>query len=63
MLAAALPAVVLLLEQNILAAATWTHDAVWPAMRYKVLAAVVEIREVENRFLKCFRFLMIHASS
>lgn len=53
---AALPAVVLVLEQNLDATAPWAGDAVWPAMRHKVLSAIVRAGEVEDRFLECVRF-------
>ena len=57
-----MPAVVLRLEQNVLAAATRTGNAIGPTMRYEVFAAIVGTREVENRFLKGFRFLLFDAS-
>jgi hypothetical protein len=55
-LAAALPAVVLRLEQDVLAATTRTDNAIRPAVRYQVFAAVVRGCEVKNRGLQCVRF-------
>ncbi len=46
--AATLPAVILGLEENVLAPATWAFDASGPAVRDKVLAAVVKACEVED---------------
>ena len=49
---AALPAVVLLHEDNLRAATARANDAIRPAARYQILPAVRGIVEVENRFLK-----------
>jgi hypothetical protein len=57
MLCAALPAVVLRKEHNLLASATRAGDAIGPASRYEVRTAVVRIGKIEDRFLKRFRFL------
>lgn len=56
MLFPAMPAVVLFKEKHILAATARTRDALRPSPRYKVLAAVDRIGEVEDCFLQCGRF-------
>ena len=55
-LLAAVPAVVLLQEQDVLAAAARAGDAIRPAARYQILAAVGGIGEVDDGFLKCLGF-------
>ena len=56
MFAATLPAIVLGLEKNILAATTRACDTIGPAMRYQIFPAVVGTLEVENRILKSVGF-------
>ena len=58
-LAATLPAVILRLEENLLAAASRAGHTIRPTVRNKVLAAVGRIGEIEDGVLKCGRF---HAS-
>jgi hypothetical protein len=53
-LLAAVPAVVLLKEENVLAAALRAGDAVGPATRDQVLTAVYRIGEVDDGFLEVF---------
>ena len=61
--AAALPAVVLRLEQNVRAPATWARHPIRPAVCYKVLTTVVRIGEVENRFLEGVRVRRFHGKN
>src|ERR1035437_4590525 len=56
MLLPAVPAVVLLQEQNVMASATRANDTVRPTARYQVLTAVDRIGEVDDCLLKCVRF-------
>ena len=51
-LLAAVPAVVLLKEENVLTTAAWACDAISPAPSDKVLTAVDRITEVQNSFLE-----------
>src|SRR5205807_5671602 len=53
---AALPAVVLLKERDVLGTAARAFDAVWPAARYDVLTAVFRIGKVYDGFLKCAEY-------
>ena len=57
MLLPALPAVVLLQEQDILGTATRASDAIGPAPRYHVFPAIDGIGEVYDGFLKGGGFL------
>lgn len=50
-LLAAVPAIVLLQEQHVLAATARANDAIRPATGHKILAAVLRIGEVENGLL------------
>ena len=52
MLCAALPTVVLLSEDRLVATATWADDTFRPAAANQVLTAVCRFGEVDNRFLK-----------
>ena len=52
----AVPAVVLLQKQHVLTSALGADNAIRPAPRHEVFAAVGEIGEVDNRVLKCLRF-------
>src|SRR5579875_2584547 len=56
MFRAALPAILLFEERNLGAAATGTRYAVRPAPGNQVLAAIVLISEVQDRFLKSAGF-------
>src|SRR5437879_1649945 len=56
MVRVALPAIVLLRESDFGAATSRAGNAVRPAPRYQILAAVDGSREVEKRFLECFWF-------
>ena len=53
---AALPAIVLLKERNALGAATRAFNAIRPAPRYNVFAAVDRIGEVDDGFLKSVEY-------
>ena len=55
-LLAAVPAVVLFKEQDVLAAATRADNAIGPATGDKVFAAIDRIGEVQDRFLQARRF-------
>jgi hypothetical protein len=48
----ALPAVVLRLKYDTVAAASRADDAIGPAASYYILAAILGTRKVDNRFLK-----------
>src|SRR5437762_13533668 len=52
------PPIVLLKKQNTGASATRTGHSVRPAPRNQVLSAIDRIREVNDCFLKCGRFLL-----
>src|ERR1700677_3408279 len=54
---AALPAIVLWQEHDLVTSAAWADDAIGPATRYQVVSAVVLAGEVNHCFLKGFRFL------
>jgi hypothetical protein len=56
MFLAAVPAVIVLQEQDVIAATTRADNAIGPATGHKVFAAVYRIGEVEDRFLQAFRF-------
>src|SRR5581483_10556990 len=56
MMAAALPHAALWVELHFLRAASWADHATGPATHSKVVNAVIRIREVDDRFLKAFRF-------
>ena len=56
MLRSAVPAVILLQKQNVLAAATRAGEAFGPAPRYQIFTAVNRIGEVEDGGLKGLRF-------
>jgi hypothetical protein len=45
---AALPAVVLFQKLDVLAATAWAFDAIRPAARYEVLAAIFGVRKINN---------------
>lgn len=49
---AALPAVVLLKERDVLGTAPWAFNAIGPAARYKVFAAVIAVGKMLDRLLK-----------
>jgi hypothetical protein len=55
MLCAAMPAVILFEEQNILASTFGAGDTVWPAASYHIFPAIYRIAEVKNCLLKCGR--------
>ncbi len=57
MMAAALPYAALWIEAYLLRAASWAGHATRPATHSKVVNAVVGIREIQDCFLKRFRFL------
>jgi hypothetical protein len=58
---AALPAIVLLKEHDLGASTARADNAIRPAPRYQIVAAIVLIGEVDDCFLKGFR-LLFHAS-
>ena len=59
MMASALPAIMLLGELNVLAAAVWAFDSIRPASRYKIFAAVLWIGEILDGLLESLRVHVI----